>query len=315
MAQSTTLDSLKDTLIRYLQIRENLGERELVLAPETMQALAALKASSGPERMSNLSQTQHTSVKASVQKKEPRPRDEVDFRQPTAAAAVKTAKPAPAGASAGRDLSGMDKGAALEAIRAEIHADAGLRQLFKRSQKMVFGAGNPAAEIMFIGEAPGVEEDETGEPFVGAAGQLLDKMIVAMGLQRDEVYIANIVKYRPDMPEGSRGNRKPTPEELARCRPHILRQISVIQPAVIVGLGATAMEGLLNQPRVSITRLRGQWENFEGIPLMPTFHPAYLLHNDAISEKRKVWEDLLQVMEKVALPISEKQQRYFKGKR
>jgi DNA polymerase len=319
MAEPTTLDTLRDSVIQYLRIRENLGERELVWSQQTMRALKELQRnSSAPQgRAERATEPQVKKQKHSASSVDPR----VEERSATpAAAAVSFAKPAakvPTASptvSVGRDLSGLSKAEAMEVIHGEILSNPKLSQLFRRAQNMVFGEGSLDAQIMFIGEAPGAEEDQQGRPFVGKAGELLDKMIAAMGLQRENVYISNVVKYRPDMPEGSSGNRKPTPEECAECRPYVLRQISVIQPAVIVGLGATAMEGLLNQSRVSIARMRGNWENFEGVPLMPTFHPSYLLHNKAISEKRKVWEDLLQVMEKSGLPISEKQQRFFKGK-
>jgi len=136
-------------------------------------------------------------------------------------------------------------------------------------------------------------------------------MIQAMGLKRGDVYIANIVKYRPDMPPGSSGNRKPTQPEIEAGRLYICEQIRIIQPAVLVALGATAVEGLLAVVKGEISRKRGQWTEFMGIPLMPTYHPAYLLRNSSNAEKRKVWEDLLQVMEKTGLPVSEKQKRFF----
>jgi uracil-DNA glycosylase family 4 len=176
-------------------------------------------------------------------------------------------------------------------------------------KNVVFGVGNIDAELMFVGEAPGADEDAAGEPFVGAAGQLLTKMIAAMGLTRDQVYIGNILKCRPDMPRGSSGNRKPTPEEMQTCIPYLHAQIDLIQPKVLVGLGGTAIEGLLGKS--GITKLRGQWHTYRGIPLMPTYHPAYLLRNQSNAEKRRVWEDLMAVMEKLGLPISEKQRGYF----
>ena len=174
---------------------------------------------------------------------------------------------------------------------------------------VVFGVGSADAELMFVGEAPGADEDLQGEPFVGAAGQTLTRMITAMGLSREKVYIANILKCRPDMPAGSSGNRKPTPAEMQTCIPYLHAQIDLIQPKVLVALGGTAMEGLLG--KTGIMKLRGTWHTYRGIPLMPTFHPAYLLRNQSNSEKRKVWEDLLAVMEKLGLPINDKQRGYF----
>jgi DNA polymerase len=175
---------------------------------------------------------------------------------------------------------------------------------------VVFGVGSINAEIMFVGEAPGADEDEQGEPFVGKAGQLLTKIIQAMGLTRDAVYIGNILKCRPDTPGLSAGNRKPTPEEMKTCIPFLHEQIDLIRPQVIVALGATAVEGLLGKT-TGITRLRGNWQVYRGTPLMPTYHPAYLLRNQAMTEKRKVWEDMLQVMEKLGMPISDRQRNYF----
>ncbi len=185
--------------------------------------------------------------------------------------------------------------------------------LAARRTHVVFGVGNPEARIMFVGEAPGEEEDQQGEPFVGRAGQLLTKMITAMGLDRSEVYIANILKCRPDMPLGSSGNRKPTGEEMDTCLPYLRAQIDVIQPQAMIALGGTAVEGLLG-PVGGITKLRGKFLEYRGIPLMPTFHPSYLLRNASNTEKRKVWEDLMQVMERVNMPISEKQRGFFLAK-
>ena len=175
---------------------------------------------------------------------------------------------------------------------------------------VVFGVGDVNSPLMFVGEAPGADEDKQGEPFVGKAGQLLTKIIQAMGFQRDTVYIANILKCRPDTPGQRMGNRKPTSDEMKTCLPYLLAQVDVIQPAVIVALGATAVEGLLGLFG-GITKLRGHWRELRGVPVMPTYHPAYLLRSEGPEEKRKVWEDMLQVLEKLGRPISPKQRNYF----
>ncbi len=159
--------------------------------------------------------------------------------------------------------------------------------LHKTRTKTVPGQGNPRPEIMFVGEAPGADEDAQGLAFVGAAGQLLTKMIEAMGLSREDVFIANILKCRP--PE----NRPPTPEETQICMPYLKEQIRLLKPKVIVALGATAVKGLLAD-EIGITKLRGQWRTFEGIDVMPTFHPAYLLRNP--TTKKEAWEDLKSVL-------------------
>jgi uracil-DNA glycosylase family 4 len=182
--------------------------------------------------------------------------------------------------------------------------------LARSRTQVVFGVGNANAELMFIGEAPGADEDVQGEPFVGRAGQLLTKIIEAMGFRREEVYIANVLKCRPDMPPGMSGNRKPTPEEMKTCLPWLERQIELIKPRVMVALGATALEGLLGAT-TAVNKMRGRWLDFHGIPVMATYHPAYLLRNQSVTEKRKVWEDMLQVLERLEKPISDKQRRFF----
>lgn len=155
----------------------------------------------------------------------------------------------------------------------------------------VFSRGDPFAELCFVGEGPGADEDRLGEPFVGAAGQLLDRMIAAMGFGRDEVYVCNIVKCRPP------DNRKPTPEEMAACKGHLVQQLDLCRPKYIVALGATAVQGLLGTTE-GIMKLRGKWKLYRGIPVMPTYHPAYLLRQPEANRgpKRDVWEDLKQVM-------------------
>ena len=182
--------------------------------------------------------------------------------------------------------------------------------LVRSRKNVVFGVGDIDSPLMFVGEAPGADEDQQGEPFVGAAGQLLTRIIRAMGFSRETVYIANILKCRPDTPAQNFGNRKPTPEEMNTCLPYLLAQIDLIQPKVIVALGATSVEGLLGL-KEGISRLRGRFQDFRGTPVMPTFHPSYLLRNEALRVKRQVWEDMLQVLEKLAVPITEKQRNYF----
>ena len=162
-------------------------------------------------------------------------------------------------------------------------------------RQTVFARGTGSSGICFIGEGPGQDEDEQGLPFVGKAGQLLDRMIEAMGLSRDEVYVCNVVKCRP--PE----NRKPEPEEMAACMPYLDEQLELIAPRVIVALGATAVQGLFG-PSEGITRLRGRWKSYRGeIPVMPTFHPAYLLRTPAA--KREVWEDLQEVLKSIGRSV------------
>ena len=181
----------------------------------------------------------------------------------------------------------------------------------KPGKKIVFGIGNLDADIFFCGEAPGADEEIQGEPFVGKAGQLLTKMIAAMGLKREDVYIGNIMNWRPEMPTET-GNRPPTIEEMNFCLPYLKAQLEVVQPKLVVALGATAVKGLLGASSFRTLReAKGKWAEFEGVPVMPTYHPSYLLRNDTKRDKRSAWEDWLKVMEKAGMPVSEKQRGYF----
>jgi DNA polymerase len=177
----------------------------------------------------------------------------------------------------------------LDEIRVEL-GDCKRCKLCGGRKQIVFGSGNPKAELVFVGEAPGADEDQQGVPFVGKAGQLLTKMIEAMKFTRDSVYICNVVKCRP--PE----NRNPEPDEIAACEPFLKAQLASVRPKVIVTLGKFAAQTLLKD-QTAITRLRGQWREYEGIPLMPTFHPAYLLRVPA--EKKLAWGDLQEVMKRL----------------
>jgi DNA polymerase len=189
------------------------------------------------------------------------------------------------------DVMETNKQKSLDALRAEI-GDCTRCGLHKGRTNLVFGVGNPEAQLMFVGEAPGADEDLKGEPFVGRAGQLLTKMIEAMGLKRSDIYIANIIKSRPP------GNRPPEPEEIAQCMPFLKKQIEIIQPKVIVCLGKFAAQTLL-QTEIPITKLRGEFQKYGDSQIMPTYHPAFLLRNPAM--KKPVWEDLKKVMKVLGL--------------
>ncbi|MEI8385998.1 MAG: uracil-DNA glycosylase [Verrucomicrobiota bacterium] len=221
-----------------------------------------------------------------------------------------TAPAAPAAGLPGAKTPHPEKKRTFESLREAVLACEKCPHLVRSRTQVVFGVGNPEAELMFVGEAPGADEDEQGEPFVGKAGQLLTKMIEAMGFARLDIFIANVLKCRPDMPAGESGNRKPKPAEMGTCLPWLREQIDLIQPRAIVALGATAVEGLLGDTS-PMRDLRGRWLEFQGIPVMVTYHPAYLLRNQTITEKRKVWEDMLLVLEKLGKKISAKQRAFF----
>jgi DNA polymerase len=181
------------------------------------------------------------------------------------------------------------RGETLDEVRADL-GDCQRCPLVRGRRNIVFGVGAPRARLVLVGEGPGREEDERGEPFVGEAGRLLDRMLFAIGLERSEVYICNVIKCRPP------GNRDPEPGEIAACRPFLERQLAAIAPEMILALGRVAGQSLLadNTP---ISRLRGQWRDYQGIPLLPTYHPAYLLRNPVA--KREAWDDLKQILKRL----------------
>ena len=304
---SAAYNELLDATIQHLENLKARGVRHLTVDASTLRALSLPppKAAAAP-----------ISTTVSV----PASRMTTPLAKPvreTAAPVVKNApsltEPSPStvpAAPAAPLLNPAEKAAAFAALRERALACVKCAHLAASRKNVVFGVGDIDAQLMFVGEAPGADEDAQGEPFVGAAGQLLTKIILATGLSRADVYIANILKCRPDTPGQSSGNRKPTSEEMQACFPYLHEQIDLIRPQVIVALGATATEGLLGRP-VGITKLRGNWQTYRGTPMMPTYHPSYLLRNQAMSEKRRVWEDMLAVMEKLGMPINEKQRNYF----
>jgi uracil-DNA glycosylase len=304
---SDVYDELLNAAIQQLQDLKTQGVR---FVPVSSEGLAALNAA--PRAMARPAPAP---VAAEVTRR--------TLEVPTPAIAPKPPEPRPATPVVPRSIetatptlpssSSPAKTAAFADLRQRVMACVKCAHLASSRKNVVFGVGNIDAQLMFVGEAPGADEDAQGEPFVGKAGQLLTKIIQTMGLQRGDVYIANILKCRPDTPGEDSGNRKPRPEEMQTCIPYLHEQIDLIRPKVLVALGGTAVEGLLG-PTVGITKLRGNWQTYRGIPLMPTFHPSYLLRNQNLAEKRRVWEDMLQVMEKLAMPISEKQRNFFLSK-
>ena len=295
---------LLDATIQHLEGLKSRGVRHVAVAPETLRALALPPMAATKSSISNF--------KPQIQTSAVPPKTEPAIAMPpkkisTPVAASKVAVPVP---QIEIKSSSPAKAAAFTALRDRALACVKCPHLAASRTTVVFGVGNIDAQLMFVGEAPGADEDEMGEPFIGRAGQLLTKILLATGLSRADVYIANILKCRPDTPGQSAGNRPPTPEERATCIPYLQEQIDLIKPKAIVALGATAVDGLLGKT-LGITKLRGNWQTYRGIPLMPTYHPAYLLRNQSLSEKRKVWEDFLKVMEKLEMPVSAKQRNFF----
>ena len=199
----------------------------------------------------------------------------------------------------------------IAAIRRQVWEKFSVHPLPTLRKTMVFSVGNTDTRLMLVGEAPGAEEERQYEPFVGPAGQTLTKMLGAMELGREQVYISNIVKFRPIKTPGSEiGNRAPTPEEIAEFRPYILEEARLIKPEIILALGGTATKGLL-QIEGTMKALHGRFHDLEGIPVMVTYHPSWLLQYGSLENKRMVWEDLMLVMERLGMPISAKQRAFF----
>jgi DNA polymerase len=304
---------LLDAAIQHLEGLKNEGVKFVQVAPETLAALASprrpVSRPAAPPILPRPVETALPVVPAIVSPPKTTP-PPILMPSPTRVAPV-TSKELPVSPTvAARILTRAEKDSGMAALRARALACQKCSHLASSRKNVVFGVGDIHSPLMFVGEAPGADEDEQAEPFVGKAGQLLTRIIQTMGFDRNSVYIANILKCRPDTPGQSAGNRKPTPEEMKTCLPYLLEQIDLIQPKVIVALGATAVEGLLGKT-IGISKLRGTWQTFRNTPLMPTYHPAYLLRNQALSEKRRVWEDMLQVLEKLGAPISEKQRGFF----
>jgi len=216
----------------------------------------------------------------------------------SAPAAIETAATPSAGVPKSIELfskyPGLEATSTLENLR-EFIGDCTRCKLAPGRTNLVFGVGNPGAQLMFVGEAPGADEDARGEPFVGRAGQLLTDIIErGMGLRRSDVYICNVIKCRPP------DNRNPEADEVASCEPFLFRQIDIVRPRAIVGLGTFAVQAVL-KVKTPISKMRGHWQDFRGIRFMPTFHPAYLLRNPG--DKRLVWADIQEVMRFLEMPI------------
>jgi uracil-DNA glycosylase len=254
-------------------------------------------------------------LRSSVESLPSAPPEEAQARPPAAPAAKPPAAPAPP-APPSVVLPKGDKAAQWAALSGMVLEDPVCRSKVRPGKKVVLGVGSLDAAIMFVGEAPGAEEEVQGEPFVGPAGQLLNKMIGGMGLSRADVYIGNIMNWRPDLPAGpdgvQTGNRPPTETEMAHCLPYLRAQIEIVNPRLLVALGATAAKGLLGPKAFgALGEVRGRWHDFGGRPLMVTYHPSYILRNPVNRTKRLIWEDLLKVMERANLTVTEKQRGFF----
>ena len=305
-AMSSDYDALLAATLQHLEGLKERGVRHVHVAPETLTALAQ----PAPRRAAAPAPRSVGTTPVAVP--QVAPASPISNRQSAIANSLPAVAVSPPAQPSTFNLqpSTPAKTAAFAELRTRALACVKCPNLVASRKNVVFGVGNIEAELMFIGEAPGADEDAQGEPFVGEAGQLLTKIIVAMGLSRETVYIANILKCQPNTTGATSSHRKPPAEEIQACIPYLHEQIDLIKPKVIIALGATAAEGLLGKT-LPISKLRGQWQTYRGTPLMPTYHPEYLLHNPALNQKRKVWEDMLAAMEKLGMPISDRQRKFF----
>lgn len=323
MSDPATVSTALQALRQVLERRRRSGQTHVALSPDSLDRLRGLPGRIGPPQAAPV-----PPPAAATPARPPAPSPRKALAQtasppaagnPSGPAAAPPARATPPSVAILRPPPGS-KAEQIAWLAREAEQCQACRSLGTLRDTMVFSTGNPEADLMFVGEAPGHEEERQGEPFVGPAGQLLTKIIVAMGLRRPEdVYISNIVKFRPSDGDprfqGTR-NRKPTAEEMAAAVKYVRSEIEVVRPRVLVAVGATAAEGLLNLSG-SVASLRGRFHDLDGIPVMVTYHPSYLLRSGEGSpdkgkaEKRKVWEDMLQVMERLGLPVSERQRRFF----
>jgi len=276
-------------LDQWLKREQSSGKSALWLPEETLQRLREL-----PQRLRPVSPSTHAPIA------ELPPTTEVPAEPPATSKAVAS----PSSTSLDDDQPKRDR---LNALARAAKRDADCRALGTLRETMVFATGNPDASLMFVGEAPGYEEEQQKKPFVGPAGQLLTKILGAMGLQRDDVYITNIVKFRPMIDDGGkqgRSNRQPSPEEMAVSVKYVRSEIEIVAPKVIVALGGTAAAGLLGLDE-GVGKLRSRFHNLDGTPVMVTYHPAYLLYQQkqgpaaVKAEKKKVWDDMQMVLAKL----------------
>jgi DNA polymerase len=300
---STGLDAVYEELKR-LQLE---GMDRVFIEDSTVALLTPAKAATPQQREAPAPSTQAIDLQSAVESgstpKAPAPK--IAPKKPVK---VKT-KPLPEAPIL--ELPDGDASTRMQWLKDQVETSPVCREHLRKNETIVFGHGSINADIFYCGDAPGEEEAVTGSPFVGKSGELLNKILRAMGLDRESVYMTNILKWRPEH-DKPYGNRPPTQEEMNFCLPYLKAQIEIVQPKVIIGLGNATVPGLLGpDPSRKMASMRGTWQTFEGTPLIFTFQPAYLLFNDTMKTKRMAWEDMLKAMEKAGLPISEKQKGFF----
>lgn len=297
-----------DALLAELHRQKAAGVRRVSVSDESLQALKVMAGVAAPAQVRAMTSAQTVVSAASPQPAPLAPRPIV-VAPPVPKVTVHAPELRPLPAARVLTLPAGTKAERLAWVHGQIAQCPVTLEHLKSPQKPVLGVGSAEAKILFVGEAPTLEEVEAGRAFVGPAGELLRKIVAATGLSEKDIYVASLMGWRPEPPTAY-GKRPPNAAEVAFNLPYLRAQIEAIQPQVIVALGAQAFEALIQAKR-TITQERGRWHEFEGRPLMPTFHPNYLLHNSSLTAKRTVWEDFLLVMEKVGLVPTEKQRGFF----
>ncbi|MBK1831942.1 uracil-DNA glycosylase [Verrucomicrobiaceae bacterium R5-34] len=300
--------AIAQPLIDYLRHLQGQGQTHVSIDDEARLILREffIRAKTGKPSQPAAKQAVPASASAPAQA----PAQPAPAAQPTNVDLTTPAAPAPKEKSDRITVAGGSQEEKLAQLKHQASQWAPAKALGTLRQTMVFSHGSPNADIMLVGEAPGFDEERMQEPFVGLAGQKLDGILGAMGLSRSSVYLTNIVKFRPSMVNQTTNNRKPSLEERAACMPIFQAEIDIVAPKVIIALGGTAAQSLLDSTE-PVTKLRGAFHEFSGVPVRVTYHPSYILHNEATSEKRKLWEDMLSVMELLNMPINDKQRGYF----
>ncbi len=295
------MSSVAEPLIKYLHQLKSYGQTHVTIDDDVRPILREFFIRAKTGKLSS-----NGAVVAAAVSEEPPQCSGVKVPEPTT-----PAKPVAAvKASTDMVVSGASKGDKINSLKQQAANWPAIKALGSLRQTLVFSAGNPDADIMLVGEAPGFDEERLLEPFVGQAGQKLNGILAAMGIDRKDAYLTNIVKFRPSTPNQTTNNRKPTAEEMKACLPFFHKEVEVVKPKVIIALGGTAAQVLLSS-KDSVGGMRGSFHEFASIPLRVTYHPSYILHNEATTEKRKLWEDMLSVMELLGMGISEKQRDYF----
>jgi DNA polymerase len=297
-----------DALLAELNRQKAAGVRRVSVSDDALLALKVLAGTASPAPARAATSAQPVASTASAQPL-PAPTRPIVVTAPVPKVTVHAPELRPLPAPRELTLPAGTKAARLAWVHGQIAQCPVTLEHLKAPQKPVLGVGSAEAKILFVGEAPTLEEVEAGRAFVGPAGELLRKIVAATGLSEKDVYVTSLMAWRPEPPTAY-GKRPPNASEVAFNVPYVRAQIEAIQPQVIVALGAQAFEALMQAKR-TITQERGRWHEFEGRPLMPTFHPNYLLHNSSLTAKRTVWEDFLLVMEKVGLVPTEKQRGFF----